>query len=93
MRDVSKIINEKFGAPWSIGDAENVIAQYGFVDGVETIKTHVDNCGILDKKTVCVNGDGERFEVTDSRRKSKTIYIHTLAPLNTNAPPKWEMSR
>jgi hypothetical protein len=82
-------IERRFGQAWTI-DGVETLCRYRYKDDTHTLKTFTST---LTKKTVCVNPDGEEFEVTGSKRVSADTFEHVLKPLNTNEMPDWTPSR
>ncbi len=82
-------IERRFCKVWTIGGV-GTLCRYRYKDDTHTLKTFTST---LEKKVVCVNPSGEKFEVIGSKQISADTYEHVLKPLNTTAMPDWTPTR
>lgn len=82
-------IEQRFGKAWTI-DGVETLCRYRYKDDIHTLKTFTST---LEKDIVCVNPDGDEFEVIGSKQVSADTFEHVLKPLNTTAMPDWTPSR
>lgn len=98
MRNIDAAINAKLGKVWTIGGAP-MPCRYRYqgttkdLDDTHTIKTTAEIAKILPVGTVCIDPDGEKFEVISSKRVAATTYQHTLQIFNDKPQTDWTPSR
>ncbi|PMK93247.1 hypothetical protein BCT90_04285 [Vibrio lentus] len=67
-----------------------MLARYKYKDGQHRLKTRF---GVLEKDTVCVHPNGDKYEVISSERFNTSTYLHTLQPLNDKPQTDWTPQR
>tara|TARA_B100001059_G_scaffold236796_1_gene290497 strand:+ start:31257 stop:31517 length:261 start_codon:yes stop_codon:yes gene_type:complete len=86
---MNHLIDSAFAKEWQIG-GESVPCRYRYKDDAHELKNH---SGLLEKGTLCVHPDGDKYEVISSERFNTSTYLHTLQPLNDKPQTDWTPQR
>ena len=85
-------IDAAFSKVWTVGGAERH-CRYRFKNGVHTLKTTSPTYDVLPKDTVCINQNGDKFEVVNSIQLLATTFEHTIQVLNDEPSHDWTPKR
>lgn len=81
-------ITHRFAKAWHIGGVET-LCRYRYEKDTHKLKSF----SLLEKGEVCVNPQGDQFEVIGSKRVSADTFEHILKPLDTQPMPDWTPPR